>query len=184
MQQRCRSCNSAVVAVLVLLTWCDSTVDHVTVPLLMWRHCRSDTTALLIMQQCRCWCVGPVDIMQQHCWSWYSAVVDVTALSMWCDSAVHHATALLIMQQSRGWCDGTVDMIPSYKQWKSFTRTIYPTLLKWHVLLLCTVFISMLYARPCVDWSYQSIFGLLKPCLETAATGPWWAEERREKEEV
>jgi hypothetical protein len=42
----------------------------------------------------------------------------------------------------------------------------------------------MQYARPYANWSYQSILGLLKPYLETAATGCWWAEERREKGEL
>jgi hypothetical protein len=30
-----------------------------------------------------------------------------------------------------------------------------------------------------VSWPYQSILGLLKPCLKTAAAGRWWAKKRR-----
>ncbi len=62
--QHCRSCNSALVNVMALLTWCDSTIDHeITVPLLMcWRR-QCDSTVLL-----------PVDhgevllLMRRHCW--------------------------------------------------------------------------------------------------------------------
>ncbi len=111
MRQRRRSCNSAVVDVTALLTWCDSAVDHVT--------------ALSIMRQCRLWCDSTVDMMRQLCWrdatalaivwqrchSCDSAIIDVTALSTWCDSAVDHVTALSIMWQCRRWCDSTVDMM-------------------------------------------------------------------------
>ncbi len=45
------------------------------------------------------------------------------------------------------------------------------------LILLCTVLISMHYACPYANWSYQSILGLLKPYPETAATGCWWAEK-------
>jgi hypothetical protein len=37
----------------------------------------------------------------------------------------------------------------------------------------------MHYACSHVDWPYQSILGLLKHCLETAAAGRSWAEKRR-----
>jgi hypothetical protein len=39
------------------------------------------------------------------------------------------------------------------------------------------------YARPLVDWCYQSILGLLKPCLKRAAAGRLWAKEGQEEGE-
>ncbi len=73
------------------------------------------------------------------------------------------------------------DSKPFYKRGPTFPLGPKLRALK---VLLCTVFISVHYARPHVEWSYQSILGLLKACLETAATGQWWAEEHREKKEV
>ncbi len=76
-----------------------------------------------------------------------------------------------------------VFIILSYQQ-KSFHQNyISHTFKLTCFILLCTVFIGMHYSRPYANWSYQSILGLLKPYLETAATCCWWAEERREKGE-
>jgi hypothetical protein len=113
---------------------CNSTVNHVTLLLLMCPCCWRDVTALLIMRQCRRWCVGAVDVMQQHCWSWDCRcccvrTVNVVRQYCWsCNSAVDLLTALSIMWQSHHWCNGTVNLILRYQQWKAFTRTMYPSI--------------------------------------------------------
>ncbi len=114
MRQCCQSCNSVVADVLALLTWCDSAVDCATVPSLMCWCCWCDSTGLfimwqchfwcdgtvVIMWQCRCWRVGTVNVMQQRCQSCDSVVIAVSALLMWCNSAVDHATVPPLMC----WC--------------------------------------------------------------------------------
>jgi hypothetical protein len=42
-----------------------------------------------------CWSL--LSIMQQHCWSCNIAVVDVTALLTWCNSAVNPVTVQSLM---------------------------------------------------------------------------------------
>jgi hypothetical protein len=75
-----------------------------------------------------------------------------------------------------------VFIILSYQQKTNFHQNYLSHTFKLTCFILrCTVFICMHYSRPYANWSYQSILGLLKPYLETAATSCWWAEERREK---
>jgi hypothetical protein len=94
---RCESAVDHVTALSIMWQrcWsCDSAFNHATVALLMWQHCRHDATALS-------WCDSAVDhvtvlsIMWQCCQSCDSTVVDVTTLSMACDSTVNHAVTWL-----------------------------------------------------------------------------------------
>jgi hypothetical protein len=155
MWQHCQSCDNAVVNwcdstvnhatvpllidVTAMLTGCDSAVNHATVQLLMWRHCWRYVTALSITGQCHHWCDSSVNVMQQRCWSHDCAVDHVTVLSSMWHCCQHDATVLLIMWQCRHQCDSAVNVMQQHCQ--SFCQMIGSTV-RWstvpsHAWKLC-----------------------------------------------
>ncbi len=180
MQQWCRSCDSAVIDVSVLLTSCNSTVDHATVPPLMWQHC-IDVTVLLT------WCDSTVNHaslatygqLTVYLWSNKESTVKFLNLHKWTLSVIAYYThrALVYYTLPGGPCitlisktaEGVSSQVPRkflsasvllytfFYWWSRLLQDsafndhpVLGTSMKWFIALHMDVFVSM--DGSCYSW--------------------------------
>jgi hypothetical protein len=134
--------------------------------------------------------INAVNLMWQRCQSRYSAVVDVTVLLAWCDSAANHATvpswmwwccqpdttALSIMQQCHSWCDGAVGLMQQRCQSCDSVVTDVMVLSMWcdsgvHHALMPFVDVTVLSMWCDSAVHHATLPLLMRRCCQPDATG-------------